>query len=227
MKRTASRVEERTYMVRRQIRGRGVKSARVLEAMMAVPRHCFVPEKFAHDAYGDHPVDIGSGQTISQPYMVAAMTELLDLMPMDRVLEVGTGSGYQAAVLAHLATAVVTIERIAKLAESARGKLTDLGFTNVTVLDDDGTLGHPEGAPYDAIIVTAAGPRVPEALKEQLSVGGRLVCPVGPREVQKLILIRRTEDGYEEGLGMSCLFVPLIGQEGWKPGREWQYRPSD
>ena len=187
----------------------------VLAVMRHVPRHAFIPTQLRTQAYDDHPVQIGHGQTISQPYMVAIMTQNLELAPEDRVLEVGTGSGYQTVILAALAKEVVSIERNEALAETARERLEGLGCDNVTVLAGDGTLGYPEGAPYDAILVTAAGPDVPSSLKAQLAVGGRLVCPSGPRDCQQLITITRTDTGLKEDRGISCVFVPLIGDEGW------------
>ncbi len=206
---------ERRRMVDEQIAARGVKDPRVLEAMRRVPRHAFLPPESAAAAYEDHPVPIGQGQTISQPYMVAAMTELLALEPADRVLEIGAGSGYQAAILAELAAEVITIERHPQLAQRAQDCFARLGYRNITVVVCDGTLGYSQGAPYDAILVTAGGPRVPAALKTQLALQGRLVCPVGPRDVQHLVTVHRTQDGFHETTGMSCVFVPLVGFDGW------------
>lgn len=205
-------------MLDTHIRPRGVSDPRVLDAMMAVPRHLFVPAHLRDRAYDDRPLEIGHGQTISQPYIVALMTEMLELKPGDRVLEVGAGSGYQAAVLATLAAEIVSVERIPALAEEARARLQSLGFTRVQVVQGDGSLGYPEGAPYDAIVVTAGGPGMPEPLKEQLAEGGRLVCPVGPRDLQRLLKIVRTPDGFREEAGINCMFVPLIGREGWAGG---------
>ena len=202
-------------MVESQIATRGIRDPRVLDAMRTVPRHCFVPADLQDHAYEDHPLHIGCGQTISQPYMVALMTEQLELCAEDRVLEIGTGSGYQAAILATLAEDVVSIERSPTLAERARMRLDDLGYDNVTVVTGDGTLGWPDRAPYGAILVTAGGPQVPASLKDQLEVGGRLVCPVGSREVQRLAKVVRTRKGIKESQGISCVFVPLIGTEGW------------
>jgi len=202
-------------MVDTQIAGRGVTDRQVLAAMRRVPRHEFIPGASRSHAYEDHPVQIGHGQTISQPYMVAIMTQHLGLAPLDRVLEIGTGSGYQAAILAELAREVVSIERNPSLAEAARERLQELGYDNVTVRAGDGTLGCPEGAPYDAILVTAGGPAVPSSLRGQLAIGGRLVCPAGPRDCQRLIIITRTDTGLEEQEGISCVFVPLVGDEGW------------
>jgi len=169
-------------------------------------------------AYHDRAVSIGEKQTISQPYMVALMTELLRLQPADRVLEIGTGSGYQTAILAELAAEVVTIERHAVLAERARTVLRSLGYPNIAVIVGDGTQGYAEHAPYNAILVTAGGPQVPPSLEGQLAMGGRMVCPVGPREVQELIRVVRIPAGIERETGIQCSFVPLIGEEGWDLG---------
>jgi len=183
--------------------------------MRAVPRHFFVPPEFQKHAYEDHPVKIGCGQTISQPYMVAIMTELLELEASDRVLEIGTGSGYQTAILATLANEVVSVERHADLAEYAQARLAQAGYRNVEVVEGDGTQGYPQRAPYDAIIVTAGSPLVPDSLKKQLAIGGRLICPAGPRECQELIKLTRDETGFDEETSIRCVFVPLIGEEGW------------
>lgn len=211
---------EQEQMLSGQVAARGVTNPHVLAAMAAVPRHHFVPAGLREAAYQDHPLPIGHGQTISQPYIVGLMTELLELAPEDRVLEVGTGSGYQAAILAHLAAEVYTVERHAELAHQARELLARLGYKNVHVLCGDGTLGHAASSPYDAIIVTAAGPSIPPALLEQLAVGGRLLCPVGDRHVQRLVKILRTEGGFRETPSIDCVFVPLLGQAGWpeEPG---------
>lgn len=212
----SSFARDREAMVDTQIVARDIKDARVIEAMRRIPRHRFVPASEQARAYGDHPVPIGYGQTISQPYMVALMSEMLELTPHDRVLEIGTGSAYQAAILAQLAAEVVSIERNEILAAHARALLKDLDCKNVTVITGDGTLGYPARAPYDAIIVTAGGPVLPESLRNQLAVGGRLVCPVGPRDVQDLMTVRRTSEGFNEEKGISCVFVPLVGAEGWE-----------
>ena len=166
-------------------------------------------------AYDDHALGIGLGQTISQPYMVAVMTAALQLSPADRVLEIGTGSGYQAAVLAHLAGSIVSIERHAPLADAARARLAALGLTNVTVVVGDGTEGYAAGAPYDAVVVTAGAPHVPAALREQLAEGGRLVVPVGSAWHQDLVLVERHGAAFREVSGEGCVFVPLIGKDGW------------
>lgn len=202
-------------MIARQLLGRGIHDRRVLQAMRTVPRHAFVPEPLRAKSYEDGPLAIGEGQTISQPYIVALMSEMLELKGGERVLEVGTGSGYQAAILGVLAKEVVSIERHEPLARKASGLLRKLGIHNVEVRVGDGTTGAPDRAPFDAIIVTAGGPHVPESLVDQLAVGGRLVCPVGPREAQRIIRMRRTEQGVIEEEGIRCAFVPLIGEEGW------------
>jgi protein-L-isoaspartate(D-aspartate) O-methyltransferase len=205
-------------MIDRDLRARGIRDPRVLAAMAAVPREAFLPPALAEFAYEDSPLPIAAGQTISQPYIVAVMAEALRLGPDDKVLEIGTGSGYAAAVLAKIAARVDTIERHAELAESATSVLRSHGFDNVEVRCGDGTLGWPEHAPYQAIVVAAGGPELPPALLAQLSVGGRLVMPVGPRRLQKLVRITRVgERQYErEDLG-DVAFVPLIGAQGWRP----------
>jgi len=202
--------EARERMVATQIEARGVRDARVLEALRAVPRHRFVPESLREAAYDDTPLPIGHGQTISQPYIVAAMTEALGPEPDDVVLEVGTGSGYQAAVLARLVRKVVSIELLAPLAESAREALAETGVRNVEVHVGDGWKGVPEQAPYDGILVTAAPDVVPEALLEQLKVGGRLVIPVGDAWAQSLRVVTRTEGGYDTRTLFDVRFVPLV-----------------
>ncbi len=207
----------RVDMVQNQLRARGIKDERLLRVMEIVPRHQFVPDALQDCAYEDHPIHIGCEQTISQPYMVAAMTELLELQPEDRVLEIGTGSGYQTAILAELASEVISIERHEALAEQARNMLEKCNYNNIQIKVGDGTLGYPEGAPYDAIIITAGAPSIPQVLKEQLAIGGRLVCPVGNRELQHLVTLKRLEDGsMMEQLGMKCIFVPLLGVAGWQ-----------
>ena len=206
----------RSRMVERHIAGRGVRDERVLDAMRAVPREKFIPARLAGRAYADGPLPIGAGQTISQPYVVAIMSAAAELTPDDRVLEIGTGSGYGAAVLSHLAAAVTTVERRHGLADDAEKRLRSLGYDKVRVERGDGTLGWPEAAPYDAIIVTAGGPEVPDALRSQLRDGGRLVIPIGSdRQSQRLIRERRTHGGYQvDQLGL-VRFVPLIGEQGW------------
>lgn len=207
---------QRAEMVAQQLRDRGIRDPRVLAAMQRVPRHEFVPKVGRRNAYADAPIVIGGGQTISQPYMVAVMTELLDLSPTDRVLEIGTGSGYQAAILSLLAREVITIERIPELAERARAVLSRLGYDNVEVLLADGTVGSPERGPYDAIVVTAGAPQIPQSLLDQLTHGGRLVCPVGSRKTQQLVRWTRENGKFRAEEGVPCVFVPLIGEEGWR-----------
>ena len=207
----------RRRMLRRHLTGRGIADRRVVDAMADVPRELFVPRLREREAYADRPLSIGMGQTISQPYMVACMAEALELRRGDRVLEVGTGSGYSAAVLSLLAGAVFTVERHLALADGARTRLRELGYERVRVRHGDGSVGWPEHAPYDAIAVTAAGPRVPESLRRQLAPGGRLVMPVGTRwRPQALVRERRGASGRfsSEELGW-VRFVPLIGDEGW------------
>lgn len=207
--------EQRRQMVQTQLLARGINDPRVLDAMLQVPRHLFVPPDLRPFAYEDHPLVIGEGQTISQPYMVGFMTQALDVNETDRVLEVGTGSGYQAAVLSVLAREVISIERNESLAEQAAGRLQDHGCQNVRVIIGDGSQGYSPLGPYDRILVTAAAPRVPESLKSQLKTGGRLVCPVGSRDLQSLHLVTRTDTGFETDTSIQCVFVPLVGHEGW------------
>jgi len=206
----------RQHMVEDQLVARDVCDARVLEAMRAIPRHCFVPEEERRRAYADCPLPIGSGQTISQPYIVALMTQLLELQGDENVLEVGTGSGYQAAILGFLAHQVHTIERHPSLAHGAESVLRNLGYHNIQVHVGDGSLGLPEFAPYQAIIVTAAAPEVPKALLEQMDIGGRLVIPVGGPGAQFLERWRRLPSGYEHDSLVPVAFVPLRGQSGWR-----------
>jgi protein-L-isoaspartate(D-aspartate) O-methyltransferase len=206
-----SRARERERMVREQIEARGVKDPKTLEAMRSVPRHLFVPPEMARQAYDDHPLPIGHGQTISQPYIVAFMTEALDLEEDETVLEVGTGSGYQAAVLAKIAERVCTIEIVEPLAEESDRRLKELGYTNVEVRAGDGYEGWPEAAPFDAIIVTAAAPRIPEPLKEQLADGGRLIIPVGDTW-QELVVLTREGDRFQEKRVLPVRFVPMTGE---------------
>ena len=207
--------EARRRMVLEQLSSRDIHSARVLEAMRQVPRHRFVPEDERDLAYADAPLPIGHRQTISQPYIVALMTQLLDLQGDERVLEIGTGSGYQAAILAVLAGQVYSVERLSELCQRARAVLSDLGLGNVTLVEGDGTQGLPEHAPYQAIIVTAAAPGIPEPLKEQLVEGGRLVLPVGGRGGQMLERWRRRGGRFDREQIAPVAFVPLIGQHGW------------
>jgi protein-L-isoaspartate(D-aspartate) O-methyltransferase len=201
----------REEMVAAQIEQRGIRDPRTLAAMRKVPRHLFVPTSIARDAYSDHPLPIGHDQTISQPYIVAFMTEALGLRGGEKVLEVGTGSGYQAAVLAEIAARVYTIEIVAPLAEEARERLARLGYRNVEVRAGDGYQGWPEKAPFAAVIVTAAAPRIPEPLKQQLQDGGRLVIPVGDA-YQELIVITRRGSTYSENRLLPVRFVPMTGK---------------
>jgi protein-L-isoaspartate(D-aspartate) O-methyltransferase len=208
--------EARQVMVETQIRGRGVLDSRVLAAMAKVPRHRFIPRHLWEQAYSDYPLPIGEEQTISQPYIVALMTEALELAGPEKVLELGTGSGYQAAVLGELAAQVFTIERLPSLARAAEQILASLGYSNVHVIVADGTLGWPGQAPFDAILVTAGSPQVPPPLVDQLAMGGRLVIPVGDRYSQTLTRVRRTPDGLKHEYLGGCRFVKLIGRHGWQ-----------
>jgi protein-L-isoaspartate(D-aspartate) O-methyltransferase len=208
-------VAARRRLAQRLLEG-GVRDPRVLGAFAAVPRHLMVPEALRTESYKDAALPIGDGQTISAPAVVAAMTEALELQGSERVLEVGTGSGYQAAVLSRLAASVVSIERVGRLAARARSALDALGVANVVVYLGDGTLGRPANAPYDAIVVTAGGPTIPQPLLDQLAPGGRLVGPFGTREEQALVRVRRTEaDQLERETLGRCRFVDLIGAHGW------------
>ncbi|MDD1687665.1 protein-L-isoaspartate(D-aspartate) O-methyltransferase [Methanoregula sp.] len=212
---TNPRAYERSRMVELQIRSRGISNPRILAAMRDIPRHLFIPPPYNTSAYEDAPLPIGNGQTISQPYIVALMTELLDPRPGDRVLEIGAGSGYQAAILSMLVQHVTTIERIPAVADLARANLAELGFNNVSVIVGDGTQGYPEDAPYDGIMITAATPEIPQPLIDQLADGGRLVAPVGGREIQELITLARKGDSMERSSHGGVRFVPLIGEFGW------------
>jgi len=203
--------EDRARMVNEQLKARDIRSERVLDAMLKVPRHLFIPESARGGAYGDFPVPIGNGQTISQPYIVAFMTQALDVGPGDRVLEIGTGSGYQAAVLSVLAKEVFSIEIIEPLAGRARATLTDLGYRNIQVRAGNGYLGWPEHAPYDRIIVTAAPDEVPPALVEQLKIGGLMAIPVGVDD-QELRILRRLPTGLETITTLPVRFVPMTGK---------------
>lgn len=207
-------------MVENQIKPMGICNPRVLAAMGAVPREAFVPQSYQANAYDDSPLPLESGQTISQPFIVAYMIEMMELQGGERVLEVGTGSGYAAAVLAEIAAEVYTVERLERLAQSASCRLRDLGYQNVHVITGDGSLGDPEHAPFDAILVSAGGPQVPQSLKSQLKIGGRLVIPVGTQQLhQRLLKIRRLEDNqYREESIADVRFVPLVGEDAW-PGR--------
>lgn len=209
-------------MVSRHIAARGIRDEATLAAMRAVPREHFVPAAFRHLAYQDSPLSIGLGQAISQPFIVALMTAALELEPEDRVLEIGAGSGYAAAVLGHIAAEVHTVERHPELAAQARERLTALGYDHVHVHVGDGTLGWPAAAPYQAIVATAAGPDVPQSLQEQLDVGGRLVMPVGPqRRSQELVQLTRVgADSFRRRSLEGVRFVPLVGAQGWAEARE-------
>lgn len=205
---------ERKLMVARQLRGHGISDRRVLEAFESIPRHLFVPEESREWAYEDHPLPIGFEQTISQPFIVAYMTEMLDLSGVERVLEVGTGSGYQTAILSALAAEVHTIELIPALAERASNTLAELGMTNVFIHVGDGSQGWAESAPYDAILVTAAAPRVPKSLLNQLADRGRMILPVGGRGDQVLEYWRREGESFLHEALLPVAFVPLRGKEG-------------
>jgi protein-L-isoaspartate(D-aspartate) O-methyltransferase len=209
--------QARAAMVADQLRSRGIADERVLQAMTAIPREVFVPDDVRADAYADEAMPIGAGQTISQPYMVARMTELLEVQPGDRVLEIGTGSGYQAAVLAWLGAWVTTYERQESLIPTARARLETVGLADrIEIRLADGSLGDAAGAPWDGIIVTAAAPAIPVELREQLAEGGRLVIPVGPRDRQILTLVTRRGQEWIERPDGACIFVPLIGAGGFE-----------
>jgi protein-L-isoaspartate(D-aspartate) O-methyltransferase len=210
--------EARDHMVERQLRGHGIADERVLAAMARVPREAFFPEELSRFAYEDGAFPIGFGQTISQPFIVAMICQLLALGGSERVLDVGTGSGYQAAVLAELAAEVVTIERVPELAARARAALAEAGYERVEVRVGDGSLGVPERGPFDAIAVAAAAPAVPPDLYAELAEGGRLVLPRGSRWGQDLVLVSRTPDGPVERASVPCRFVPLVGRGGFSGG---------
>jgi protein-L-isoaspartate(D-aspartate) O-methyltransferase len=205
----------RERMVDLQIVRRGIKDPRVIAAMKKVPRHLFVSESLRSQAYEDHPLPIEEKQTISQPYIVALMTEALQLKGHEKVLEIGTGSGYQTAILAELADKVFTIERIPLLAEKARKRLEELGYKNIVYRIGDGTLGWPEEAPFDGILVSAAAPSIPQPLIDQLAMGGRLIIPVGDRLSQELVLVERVPEGIRKSFLGGVRFVDLIGKWGW------------
>jgi protein-L-isoaspartate(D-aspartate) O-methyltransferase len=198
------------------LRELGVSDERVLAALAAVPREIFVPAAFRHQAYEDYPLEIGEGQTISQPSVVARITELADVGSRDRVLEIGAGSGYQAAVLAQLARFVFALERLPRLAEAARARLSELGYANVSVQVMDGSLGWRVQAPFDVIIVSAAAPSIPKALTEQLTDGGRLVIPIGELRRQQLVRVVRRGDRFDESSHGPATFVPLVGRDGFQ-----------
>jgi len=213
-------------MVLEQVSGGGVHDPKVIDAMRRVPREAFVPEHLRDLAYADRPLPIGEGQTISQPYIVAAMTEALGLQGGETVLEIGTGSGYAAAVLAHIAAEVYTIERIASLAKRARATLRGLGYGRVHVIEGDGTIGWPGAAPYDAIVVTAEGPRIPPSLRAQLKPGGRLVMPLAENGREQFLVRLTAEDGGRLEMLQPVRFVPLIGSEGWSPAERSPIEPA-
>ena len=216
MQENESFAQARKRMVETQIKARGINDPRVLRVFERVPRHLFVSEEMRPDAYEDHPLPIGYGQTISQPYIVALMTSLLDLKGSEKILAIGTGCGYQAAILANLAGEVHTIERIKNLADFAGANLASLALTNIQVHVGDGSLGWPEAAPYDGIMVTAASPAVPANLIEQLNTGGKLIIPVGERWRQVLELWTKTSQGVEKKEILPVVFVPLRGEQGWQ-----------
>jgi protein-L-isoaspartate(D-aspartate) O-methyltransferase len=203
-------------MVERQLKARGIFQEDVIAAMAKVPREEFIAPELREHSYEDRPLMIGCSQTISQPYIVASMLQATELRPEDRVLELGTGSGYQTALLAEIVQSVVSIERHAELAEVARERLSRLGYNNVELVVGDGTLGYPAKAPYDAILVSAAAPQIPQPLIEQLAIGGRMVLPVGSRDLQDLVLVHRDEEGFRRIRLDGCAFVPLIGEEGFR-----------
>lgn len=206
---------QRRQMVKDQLQARGITDARVLQAFLTVPRHLFVPKQAEHEAYADRPVPIGGGQTVSQPYIVALTAQLLRLQGHERVLEIGTGSGYQLAILAQLALEVFSVERLPGLAEQARARLERLGYLNVHMTYGNGSVGWAEHAPYDAIVVGAAAPSIPQPLIEQLAERGRLVIPVGPRQSQILTLVEKHGGTLHMRQITSCVFVPFIGEYGW------------
>jgi protein-L-isoaspartate(D-aspartate) O-methyltransferase len=210
------RAEERRRMVERQIEARGIHDTRVLAAMRDIPRHLFIPPPSNQNAYDDNPLPIGNGQTISQPYIVALMTELLRPEPSDNVLEIGAGSGYQAAILSRLVHRLTTMERIPAVAILARNNLKLLGIENVEVIEGDGTQGYPQNAPYNGIMVTAATPEIPRTLTDQLAGGGRLVIPVGGRDIQELVILEKQGDRLIPEYHGGVRFVPLIGRYGWE-----------
>jgi len=208
--------QARERMVQEQLVSRGINDTRVLGVMARVPRHLFVESELRDQAYEDHPLPIGANQTISQPYMVALMAEALELKGTERVFEVGTGSGYLAAVLSELCAEVFSVETVEKLASKARNLLTSLGYRNVSVLMGDGTLGWEEHSPYDAVVISAAAPCIPRPLLEQLKTPGYLVFPMGEKELQTLVRIRKDKAGIREEYLGECQFVKLKGQYGWE-----------
>lgn len=206
----------RQRMVDEQLIPRGISDATVLSVFRKVPRHEFVPQEYMDSAYDDHPLPIGGGQTISQPYMVALMTEQLNLKGGEKILEIGAGSGYQAAILAEIASEVYTVERIETLAKKCDAVLKKSGYKNIKVVVGDGTLGHEEAAPYDGIIVTCGAPGIPSSYIEQLKTGGILVIPIGSQFSQVLTVVKKTKEGVQTKEVCGCVFVPLIGEGGWK-----------
>ncbi len=208
--------QQRARMVEEQLRSRGIRDPRLLAAMGKVPREAFIPSDDSRNAYGDHPLPIGAGQTVSQPYIVAAMVEALELCPADRVLEVGTGTGYQAAILGELAAEVWTIERHEELAMKAREILARLGYANIRVVVGDGSLGLPQHSPFNKILVAAAAPKIPESLVAQLADSGRMVVPVGNRFEQQVQVVRKVGEETVMTAHELCRFVPLVGAEGWE-----------
>jgi len=212
---TYPRDDERCQMVEQQIRSRGITNPRVLGAMREIPRHLFIPPPYDRSAYEDTPLPIGNGQTISQPYIVALMTELLDPQSTDHVLEIGAGSGYQAAILSLLVQHVTTVERIPAVADLAKENLEKLGCKNFSIVLGDGTRGYPDNAPYNGIMITAATPEIPKPLIDQLAIGGVLVAPVGGREIQELVTMTKKERGIVRLAHGGVRFVPLIGEYGW------------
>ena len=205
----------RRRMIGEQLLARGISDVMVLSAFENVPRHAFVGDEFLKTSYGDHPLPIGNDQTISQPYMVALMTQCLGLRGGERMLEIGTGSGYQSAILSRIAKEVFSIERMPELAAGARKRLASLGYSNCSVTVGDGTLGLPEFAPYDGIIVTAGAPDIPKALVSQLKEGGRFVIPVGSEYSQVLTVVEKCGESIKKREVCECVFVPLVGKDGW------------
>ena len=208
--------QRREHMVKDQICARGITDEKVINAMLRVPRHLFLPAECEDVAYGDHPVSIGYEQTISQPYMVGSMTALLELEESHKVLEIGTGSGYQTAILCEIAREIHTVERIPQLSDIAADYLDQAGYNNFNTYIDDGTLGLPDEAPFDRIIVTAASPHIPESLVQQLGPGGVMIIPSGENELQYLYKVRKTAFGIKKDKLYGCRFVKLIGKEGWR-----------
>ena len=208
--------QQRARMVEEQLKARGLVEERLVAAFGKVPRHLFVPEELRSDAYADHPLPIGASQTISQPYIVALMISRLRLQGHERVLEIGTGSGYQTAILAELALEVFSVERLEQLLFPARARLEELGYFNVHLRTSNGSLGWAEHAPYDAVLVSAAAPKIPTPLLEQLADHGRMVLPIGPQQGQMLVEVEKRAGIIHQQDIASCVFVPLLGQYGWQ-----------